>query len=65
MRAPHAAFADATWHLRSLSGSTCRGVQFALPFPPIDATVFCRDSFGRNRRAQHEGMALPIRSAAA
>jgi len=62
MRAPHAAFADATWHLRSLSGSTRRGVQFALPFPLIDATVFCRDSFDRNRRAQREGTALPIHS---
>jgi len=47
MRAPHVAFAGATWHLRSLSGSTLRGVQFALPFPLIDATVFCRGSFGR------------------
>jgi hypothetical protein len=23
------------------------GVQFALPFPPVGVTVFCRDSFGR------------------
>jgi len=53
MRAPHAAIAVATWHLRPASESVRWGVRFAPPFPSTDVTVFCRDSFGRSGRVQH------------